>query len=207
MALDPLSALIGGGSSIASSIINANEAGDINERNFGQQLFMAGGGYLPGLVSSANNAGLNPLAVLGMHAPTGGTAVPIGAGAGVAGAGKFLSDIKDQHTLTVEDLQEKSLRQDVLIKGQQMTQQEIDNAIRLKTLNDLHAGKTVSGPEPSLVRQVGENMTENSRGVIDRTLDTFKNLGSDWRSWTGADQETTPGYGNLGGYLDYIMGK
>ena len=90
---DPLSALIGGGLNLIGGQMAQNEAGNINERNWNQQLFMASGGYLPGLVSNAEKAGINPLAVLGQHAPTGGTAVPIGAGSGLQAAGKILADM------------------------------------------------------------------------------------------------------------------
>lgn len=95
--MDPLTSLIGpvigGALSFFGGQENRSSAQAINAANLQQQLNMAQGSYLPGLVRNAEHAGINPLAVLGMHAPAGGSAVPIGAGEGLERAGDIISKI------------------------------------------------------------------------------------------------------------------
>lgn len=95
--MDPLTSLIGpvigGALSFFGGQENRSSTQAINAANLQQQLNMAQGSYLPGLVRNAEHAGINPLAVLGMHAPAGGSAVPIGAGEGLQSAGEIISKI------------------------------------------------------------------------------------------------------------------
>lgn len=135
--MDPISALIAGGASLLGGFMNTSSQQAINAQNLQQQMFMATGGYLPGLVQNAAKAGLSPLAVLGQHAPIGGTATPIGAGEGVAGLGKALSQIKDPHTLEMEKIETEKGKTAVELGRQEVSNRSIEGAVNKYILGQI----------------------------------------------------------------------
>lgn len=154
--MDPLAALIGAGGSVIGSMMNTSSTQAINAANLQQQLFMAQGGYLPGLVSNAQKAGINPLAVLGIHAPTGGTMVAPNPGAGVAAAAASLASMKDPHQRRMEELQERAGETDIQLRNAQVTNTMVESARNRYVLNQLVSGKYLPGDTRPNVGGFGE---------------------------------------------------
>jgi len=143
--MDPLSALIGGVSSIFGGMMNTSSQQAINAANLQQQTWSAEGGYLPGLVQNANAAGLNPLAVLGSRGPNMAVQVGTQPGAGLQAFGQEIARADfEKRDVDIQAAKERIEHEAALTK-----QTNIDNAIRQKTLNDLNSGRTISGPQPA----------------------------------------------------------
>lgn len=210
--MDPISALIGAGSSLIGGFLNRSSTQSINAANLQQQMQMAQGAYLPGLVANANAAGLNPLAVLGQHAPAGGSAVPIGGGEGIADAGKFLSQIKDPHTVAMEKEAEQKVKTETELLRAQMSNVSIEAARNLHVLKTL-----ITNPRllPTGVQEpasdTGFGLPQIKSGQEWLKEHPFPSLDSvtkkfDLGSWSpGRPQVETGAGSNLGGYLDWIF--
>lgn len=163
--MDPLSLammigpVIGGGLSFLGGSKNASSTQAINAANLQQQLFMAKGGYLPDLVKNAQAAGINPLAAMGQHAPTGGTAVPIGAGEGFSKAAGYFSALSP-HAVEMEKLSQEKAAAEVELARSQVTNASIRNAVDKHTL-----GQLVSNPDKYLGPGVTEAPSKSAIGI------------------------------------------
>jgi hypothetical protein len=135
--MEPISAGIGALGGLVGAGLNAYESGQINKANVQQQQWSAEGGYLPGLIANAKAAGINPLAVLGMHAPTSGTEVSSGAGAQVGQALSSLSQIKDPHQVAMEKLNEQLMNRQITALNGQINNSTIEAARNQYTLDYL----------------------------------------------------------------------
>lgn len=186
--VDPISALIGAGASLIGGVMNTSSTQSINAANLQQQMWSAQGGYLPGLVANANKAGLNPLAVLGSRGPNMAVQVGTQPGAGLQEAGREISRI-DMESREA-DLAQK--HEQLMHTAAINKQTAIDNAIKLKTLDDLEAGRIVSGPEPAVKTSFPAAAIEGSKQVGDYIADQYNRIPQwirrpqdfyDWRSY------------------------
>lgn len=141
--MDPISAAIMAGGSLAGSAMNVGGTLYTNAQNAAAQAYAAGGGYLPQLVKNAGLAGLSPLAVLGYHAPPAGGNVFPDAGSGVAGAAKAIAEIKDPHTVAMEKIAEDQGRSQVLRTQAETSNAKLDAARTRMILDALGQGEQI----------------------------------------------------------------
>jgi hypothetical protein len=142
--MDPLSAMIGGMFNIAGSAMNTSSAQSINSANLQMQQQMQSGAFLPAMyknmVSGANAAGLNPLAVLGIKSPGGGPAMaPTNPGQGLQEFGRNIAQINVEK----ENLDLQARREDIAKTAALTKQTNIQNAINEITMRGIEGGKYV----------------------------------------------------------------
>lgn len=113
-----LGSLISAGGNLLGGYFNNQQQNKINSQNVAEAQWSAEGGYLPGLVKNANDAGLNPLAVLGNNAPSMPVAVGSSPGDSVAKSGQDIG----RAVAAMADTRTKS---DAL--NEQLLQAKIDN--------------------------------------------------------------------------------
>lgn len=195
--MDPMSAMIGGVASIAGGVMNTSSAQAINaaqmqnaalNRQF--QSDQVQGKFLPeyyrNLVEAGKSAGLNPLALIGAHVQGGsGTSMTLSQtdpGRGLQDFGRMIGNMDiERREVDIQKGKEELQHQAALTK-----QTNIDNAIRLKTLDDLNSGRIVSGPEPALRTSLPANVIEGSRQVGDWFSEQYNRL----PQWVRRPQES-----------------
>lgn len=143
--MDPLSALIGGGMSLAGGLLSSTNAQAINQQNIANQQAMASGAYLPQLISNANRAGINPLAALGIHTPSAGMAVPTDPGGGLKSAGAAMAQVNPVQR-ELEQLAVEKGRSDVRLLESQVNNENIRAATALHALEQLRRDPKLMGP-------------------------------------------------------------
>lgn len=109
--MNPLSALVGGVSSLLGGFMNTSSAQAINSANLQYAMEQASGAFLPSyyknLVSGASAAGINPLAALGVSSPGFSyQAQPTNPGEGLMAAAKGLFQV-DPHEEKLKALTEE----------------------------------------------------------------------------------------------------
>ena len=110
--------LLSAGANLLGGYFNNQNQNKINNQNIQEAQWSAEGGYLPGLVQNAKNAGLNPLAVLGQNAPSMPVAVGSSPGDSVAKSGQDVGR-------AVAALSDTSSKTDAL--NQELLRAKIDN--------------------------------------------------------------------------------
>lgn len=124
--MNPLAALIGAGASIIGGLMNTSSTQAINAANIQNQIWSAQGGYLPGLVQNAKQAGLNPLAVLGSRGPNMAVQVGEQPGAGLQQAAASISRMDEESYENQLQLQREEIAQRAAVNKNTM----IDNAVK-----------------------------------------------------------------------------
>lgn len=142
--MDPLSALIGGGMSMLGGYFSSQSAQSINQQNIANQQAMASGAYLPQLVANAQRAGINPLAVLGIHTPSAGMAVPTDPGRGLQAAGAAIAQVNPLQRELEQVTVEKG-KADVAALHAQINNTNIEAATRAHALLQLQRDSGLLG--------------------------------------------------------------
>ena len=189
--MNPLSALVGGVSSLIGGFMNTSSAQAINSQNLQYAQEAASGQFLPqyyqNLVKGANAAGINPLAALGVSSGGGGGGAimaPPDVGSGVARAGEFLSQIKDPHTIAMEKGQERKLEAEI-----QLTNANSAETLGRARTNDIVRGQLAGG------HLIAPGLTEYSRDAgslfsipgVNRIGESIASLaGNTWRGLNDA---------------------
>jgi hypothetical protein len=135
--MDPLSAMIGGVSSLIGGFMNTSSAQAINAANLQEQTWSAQGGYLPGLVQNAQAAGLNPLAVLGSRGPNMAVQVNPNPGSGLQ---QFGQDIAHANLQSFE-LDQQQKKENLAHTAAVTKQTNIDNAVKQEVLKGIDSGR------------------------------------------------------------------
>lgn len=200
--MDPMSAMIGAGSSLIGGLMNTSSQQAINTANIANAQSMARGDYLPGLVANANAAGLSPLAVLGMHAPSVPAMISGDPGSGLQRAGQVLSQVKDPHTQRMEELQEKLGQANIMRSLIETSNSKLEGDQRALVIERLKGDKSLDlSLRPDWISRFGEMFGAAAEGV-DKALpglgarinSSFQALDAWSRRQPGGPEFVPPGF-------------
>ena len=176
--MNPLSALVGGVSSVLGGFMNTSSAQAINSQNLMYAQEQASGQFLPAyyknLVQGANAAGINPLAALGVSSPGFSfQAQPTNPGAGLMAAGRSIMEV-DPYAETLKNLSVEKANIDIAnarLAGNNAAQQVARDTIinnQLDKYFKTHRDAVPQGAEAPPLYEQGAGTLNALRDAIDR---------------------------------------